>query len=115
MIIVLCRDLMFSSRISATAAALSVPIQMVRDVAKLTPELYADRMIVDLNQDGFLAAAADWKRRTSGRVVGFVGHMDGETIARAKSEGLDEILARSAFVARFEEIILGVQRKNTTA
>jgi hypothetical protein len=62
-------------------------------------------MIVDLNQDGFLTAAADWKRRTGGKVIGFVSHVDAETIALARSEGLDEVLPRSAFVARLDQII----------
>jgi hypothetical protein len=104
MTIVLCRDLMFTSKISATAAA-GVPILLIRDVSKLNDSPQAQRMIVDLNQDGFLAAAADWKRRTGGKVIGFTGHADTETIARAHAEGLDEVLPRGAFVARLEQII----------
>ncbi|HEY1628906.1 MAG TPA: hypothetical protein VGF52_03540 [Tepidisphaeraceae bacterium] len=103
--IVLCKNLLFVSKISATAAAAGVPIQLIREVSKLFPETEARRMIVDLNQDGFLAAAADWKRRSGGKVIGFVSHTDGETIAQAKAEGLDKILARSGFVAQLEQIL----------
>jgi hypothetical protein len=103
--IVLCKDLLFVSKISATAAAAGVAIQLIREAARLPADSDAKRMIVDLNQDGFLAAAADWKRRSGGKVIGFVRHTDGETIAQAKAEGLDKILARSGFVAQLEQIL----------
>jgi hypothetical protein len=104
-ILVLCRDLMFVSKITATAAALGVPIQLVRDLSKFPQETDSQRMIVDLNQEGFLKAAAEWKRRTGGRVIGFASHVDSDTIARAKSEQLDEVLPRSAFVTRLDQIL----------
>jgi hypothetical protein len=96
---------MFVSKITATAAALGVSIQLVRDLSKFPQETDAQRMIVDLNQEGFLTAAAEWKRRSGGRVIGFVSHVDSDTIARARSEGLDEVLPRSAFVVRLDQIL----------
>jgi hypothetical protein len=105
-ILVLCRDLLFASKISSTAQSLGVQIKMIREVSKLSEEsTAARRMIVDLNQDGFPLAAADWKRRTGGRVIGFVSHVDHQTIAAAKSEGLDIILARSAFVNQLPQLL----------
>ncbi len=94
--IVLVRDLMFSSRILNAAKDANVPVRSVRDPSKLA-EIDGQRLIVDLNADGFLDAAADWKRRTNGEVMGFVSHVDTESIARAKSAGIDRILSRGQF------------------
>jgi hypothetical protein len=37
--------------------------------------------------------------------LGFVSHVDSEIIAAARAAGIDEVLARSAFVARLGEIL----------
>ena len=96
-VLVLVRDLMFSGRIGATARALNVPVKLIRDPAALVGAK-GHRLIVDLNQEGALDAAVAWKGRCSGEVVGFVSHVDVETIARAKAAGIDQILPRSRFV-----------------
>jgi hypothetical protein len=102
----LVRDLIFSSRISATARALGVAVKMLRDPAALGAKA-GSRLIADLNQAGVIDAAAEWKRRTGGQVIGFVSHVDAETIARARAAGLDRVLARSAFVESLEQILTG--------
>jgi hypothetical protein len=103
-VLVLVRDLMFSSKISATAQAVGVPVKMLREPEKLAAE-QADRLIVDLNQPGALEAVARWKQETGGHAIGFVSHVDRETIDRAKSLGIDEILPRSQFVQRIGELL----------
>jgi hypothetical protein len=40
-------------------------------------------------------------------VIGFVSHVDTQTIERAKAAGLDEVLPRSRFTAMLEQIIGG--------
>jgi hypothetical protein len=103
-IIVLVRDLMFASRISATAKSLSVPVVMLRDPQALAQE-DGIALIVDLNQSGALDAAAEWKARTHGVVMGFTAHIDSDTIARAQSLGIDRVLARSAFVQQLPQLL----------
>ena len=103
-VLVLVRDLMFASKISSTAQALGVTVKMLRDPAKLAGEA-GDRVLVDLNQDGALEAAAEWKTTSGGRVIGFVSHVDRETIDRARAAGIEEVLPRSQFVQRIEEFI----------
>ena len=103
-VLVLVRDLMFASRISATAQSAQVQVKMIREPEKLAGE-QADRLIVDLNQPGALDAAAQWKTGSGGHVIGFVSHVDRETIDRARALGIDEVLPRSQFVQRLPELL----------
>jgi hypothetical protein len=103
--LVLCRDLLFVSKITATARALGVSVTVIRDVARLSEEGLPSRMIVDLTDERFLNAASEWKQKSRGRVTGFAGHADAETIERARTAGLDEILARGEFSARLGDIL----------
>jgi hypothetical protein len=103
-VLVLVRDLMFSSRISATARAGGQPVRMLRDPSDLR-EAVGRRLIVDLNQPGALEAAVDWKRASSNDVVGFVSHVDADTIARARAAGIDRVLPRSRFVELLPELL----------
>jgi CheY-like chemotaxis protein len=41
------------------------------------------------------------------RTLGFVSHVDSETIAAARAAGIDQVLARSAFSAQLREILTG--------
>jgi hypothetical protein len=102
-ILLLCRDLMFLSKVTATARAAGVNVQVVRDPTML-PAM-GTRLFVDLNQDGALEAAAAWKGATGGRVVAFVSHVDTQAIARAKEAGLDQVLPRSRFTADLEQLL----------
>ena len=56
------------------------------DPKKLS-EVAGDTLIVDLDQEGFLEAAAAWKQQTHGQLTGFVSHVHTETVARARSAG----------------------------
>ena len=103
-LLVLVRDLLFSSRITATARAINVQIKHLRDDTKLTQEL-GRRLIVDLNQAGALDAAIAWKKQSGGEVIGFVAHVDTETIRRAREAGIDQVLPRSRFVTELESLL----------
>ena len=105
-VLVLVRDLLFASRITATARAVGVAVKMLRDADQLPPEAGA-RAIVDLNQAGAIEAAVEWKRRQGGAVIGFVAHVDADTIRRARDAGIDHVLPRSRFVADLESLLRG--------
>lgn len=94
---------MFVSKVVATARAQSVPLQVVRDAAKLPQE--GARLLVDLNLEGGIEAASTWKVATGGQVIGFVSHVDTQAIEKAKAAGLDQVLPRSRFTATLEQII----------
>jgi hypothetical protein len=106
-VLVLCRDLMFGSKITSAAKAAGVSVKMVRDPAKLAEETASPRLIADLNQAGFLDAAQAWKTQTGGYVTGFVGHVNTETISRARTMGIDSVLSNGTFVARLAEVLRG--------
>jgi hypothetical protein len=103
-VLVLCRDLIFATKISGTAQALGVRVKMIRDPAKLGNEPGA-RLIADLNLDQAIHAAAAWREATGGQVVAFVSHADAETIERARPAGIDRIMARSQFVLSLPDLL----------
>ena len=103
-VLVLVRDLVFSSRIGAEARAAGRAVTLLRDPASLVG-IPGRRLIVDLNQPGALEAAAAWKQASSGEVVGFVSHVDAETISRARSAGIDRVLPRSRFVELIPQLL----------
>ena len=98
-VLVLVRDLIFSTKIKATADAVGRSVRVLREPAMLTGQEGA-MLIVDLNLEGAIAAAAGWRGEDEPRrrVVGFVSHVDGETIRAAREAGITEVLARSRFV-----------------
>ena len=100
----LCRDLMFTSKVTAASRAVGVPVRVVRD-AKGLEAVGGGKLIVDLGQEGALDAAAAWKGRTGGAVVGFVSHVDDATIGRAREVGLDRVMSRGGFSASVEDIL----------
>src|SRR5438067_13806171 len=104
MTLVLVRDLMFSSKITAAARQSGTAMKIVRDPTRLAGET-AERLIVDLNEPAALEAAAEWKKLTGGLVIGFVSHVDTETIARAKAAGLDNILSRGQFTQLLPDLL----------
>ena len=95
---------MFSSKIAAEGRAQQAAVEMLRDPQQLE-QRDGSRLIVDLNQQGALDAAAAWKQRTSKPVIGFVSHVDAATITRARELGIDQVLARSAFVQQLPTLL----------
>jgi hypothetical protein len=106
--VVLIRDLLFSSKVSAAARLSRVreAVRIVRDPAKLS-DLEGQRLIVDLNVPGHLEAAVAWKTRTGGVVIGFVSHVDGDAIAAARAMGVDRVMSNGGFSANVDQIIRG--------
>jgi DNA-binding NarL/FixJ family response regulator len=103
-ILALVKDLMFASRITAMARAAGTSVTLVRDPAKLA-DMPGRLLLVDLNLPGAIEAAAAWRQRCDAEVVGFVSHVDAETIARARAAGIPRVLARSGFVEVLEQLV----------
>jgi hypothetical protein len=99
-ILVLVRDLMFTSKISAEARAVGVTIKLLRDPAQLpaATEKTIRLLICDLNLENAIPAAGQWRRATGLPIVGFVSHVDVDSITAARNEGIDQVVARSRFV-----------------
>src|SRR5579862_6214611 len=96
-VLALVRDLMFTSKITATARGVGGNVKVIRDPAVLSGQA-GGLLLVDLNLPGAIEAAAQWRKESGGKVVGFVSHVDTPTIERAREAGLDQVMARSGFV-----------------
>jgi hypothetical protein len=103
-VLIYVRDLLFSSKIVATARAQGVPFRVVRDYSKLM-EISAAHLLVDLNEPDRLLMAVAWKQKYAGRVTGFASHVSTETLAQARSAGIDRVMTNGSFTASLETII----------
>lgn len=113
MILAAVADLMFSSRIRAAAAAGGRDVQFARTADHVVGQAKAlrpARILLDLNA-GALDPVGTIERLKSDPdvntipIVGFVSHVQSDVIAAARSAGIDEVIARSAFVARLPELL----------
>ena len=110
-------DLLFSSKIRTTAKLAGVELTFARtpdDILAQARALKPALVIFDLNapkidpintvqalrQDPDLAAVP---------TMGFVSHVDTRTILAAREAGVDEVMARSAFAANLEKILVGAR------
>ena len=98
------RDLLFGSRISGAAKAAATPLKFIRDPARLAAEP-GQFLLVDLNLEGAIEAAAEWRNASGGQAIGFVFHVDGPTIARAKEAGIDRVFTRGQFAQMLPAIL----------
>jgi CheY-like chemotaxis protein len=111
---VLVDDMFFVAKINNVAEACGREIARVRSLEQLEA-LASDQpslVIVDLNSDRIdpFRAIASLKSRTelsTVPIVGFVSHVQTDLIRRAKAEGCDYVLPRSAFTQMLKEIISG--------
>ena len=110
-LLILCTDLIFSTKITGTAKSLGVPFAVVRTLEKLREQLAAHPIatfIVDLNADRVNAIEAVRVAKAhapSPRVVAFLSHVQVELAQEAGNAGADEVLARSGFVAQLPAIL----------
>lgn len=110
-ILVICPDLIFSTKIFSTAKALSVPAQGVRSLEALREKLGAGtyaRLIVDLNATGIDAIAAITLARSLPNcppIIAFLSHVQVELAEQARAAGADQVLPRSAFSAQLPKLL----------
>ena len=104
-LVILVRDLLLGSKIFAAAKASGLAHVAVRDPARL-PGIQGRRLIVDLNLDGAIPAAAAWRNAETGRsVIGFVAHVDAETVRQARDQGIERVVARGTFFQSLPEML----------
>ena len=113
MILCAVDDLIFSIKISTAAKALDVDIYFERSADQVVPrvrEKQPSLVILDLNSSKLrpmevitaLKADPDLKGI---QTLGYVSHVQTETIEAARNAGIDQVLARSAFSDRLGEIL----------
>jgi DNA-binding NarL/FixJ family response regulator len=116
MIVCAIDDLMFSIRISTAAKSLQADVYFERSADKLLDTIRDKRpslVIFDLNSARMrpLDAIASLKRDqdlATIRTLGYVSHSDAATIDAARAAGIDQVLARSAFVNQLGGILTTV-------
>ena len=113
MILCAVDDLLFSIKISTAAKRLGVDVYFERSAEMVVPrvrEKQPSLVVFDLNSQKLrpLEAIAQLKSDPAFadvRTLGFVAHVDANTIAAARAAGVDQVLARSAFAAGLADIL----------
>lgn len=114
MILAAVDDLLFSSKIRATAKQTGVDLRFARTPAEIMEQARALRpslVIFDLNSGktdpiATIAAIKQDQSLAAVRTLGFVSHVDAAVIHAARKAGADEIMARSTFAANLAQILL---------
>ena len=114
MILVAVDDLLFSSKIRASARQAGVELTFARTPAEIIEQARTLRpalAIFDLNSAKAdpIATVAAMKRDpelAAIRTVGFVSHVHTALIDAARGAGVDDVMARSAFAAQLPDILL---------
>lgn len=103
--ILLCDDLMFSSRITGTARSLAINMRTARTIADLLailPEAKPKLIILDLANPGLdlakLFAALTERAGDAPFVVAYGSHVDAAGLQAAREAGCNLVLPRSKFV-----------------
>ncbi len=126
MILAVLDDLMFSSKIKTAAGQLGVPLVIARSTAAALDAMRREAptlVIIDLNGRGTdplgtVRTMKDDPALAGIPTVGFVSHVQTDLIEAARRAGVDEVLARSAFVSGLGDILgrgAGVSRSNPPA
>jgi CheY-like chemotaxis protein len=113
MVICAVDDLIFSIKISTAAKALGVEIYFERAADQVVPRIREKQpslVILDLNatklrpMEVIASLKADPELRGI-QTLGYVSHVQTDTIEAARAAGIDQVLARSAFSDRLGEIL----------
>ena len=113
MILALVDDLMFRSKIKSAAqqAGVAVTFAGSRDAALAAMRANSPALVIfDLNnlRGDPLGTLAEMKQDAALATiptVGYVSHVDVNTIDAARAAGVGDVLARSAFTARLAELV----------
>lgn len=107
--IILCDDLIFVSKVTATSRALGIPVTSARSVAVLLDAARKQPptgVILDLHNPGLNVPELLRELQELGpippRVVGFGSHVDVATLKAAREAGCHRVMPRSQFVKELE-------------
>jgi DNA-binding NarL/FixJ family response regulator len=107
MILILCDDLIFTSKITATARAHHLTATAARTPTALLNKFNTGTacVLIDLhNPELKIAELVPMLRgiNPSAKLIGFGSHVDVETLKAAREAGLDKVMPRSQFVNLLE-------------
>ena len=95
-------DLMDRSKVAAAAPGATF-VSRPDGLAAAAADADADVVVVDLTRPGVLDALPALSGR--GRVVGFANHTARDVMDAARAAGCEQVLPRSAFFSRLEELL----------
>jgi hypothetical protein len=100
-------DLMDRSRVAAAAGAGAEFVSSVAGLRRRLDEAgtAVETVVVDLARPGVLDAVVAIRPATGARIIGFGAHVERDLLAEARRAGCDEVLARSAFFARLDDLL----------
>ena len=115
MVLAVVDDLMFTSKIKATARQLGVDVAFARSSEAALAAMRTNPpalVILDLNNPrtdplGTVATMKGDPVLASIRTVGYVSHVQTDLIDAARAAGVNDVLARSAFTAQLGDILSG--------
>ncbi|MBS1820185.1 MAG: response regulator [Acidobacteria bacterium] len=115
MILAILDDLLFTSKIRGAATQAGATVSFARSCAQALEQVRAlspSLVILDLNNPrtdpiGLVSAMKADPALASIPTVGYVSHVDADTIAAARAAGISDVLARSAFVHALPELLRG--------
>lgn len=100
--LLLCDDLLFASKVTATARAHGLAVAVVREAAKLAVGPGTRAVLLDLHNPTLdLAAVAGWVG-AGVRVIAFGSHVDVDRLRAARAAGCTRVMPRSQFTAELE-------------
>ena len=113
MIVAVVDDLLFSSKIRGAAEHAGRTIHFVRNPEAIVGEIREKRpafVIFDLDRASLLPIAAIARVKADPDLahiplVGFVSHVHADIIDAARKAGIDQVMARSAFVAQLPQLL----------
>lgn len=116
-ILAILDDLLFTSKIRAVAKHAGVEVSVARSSASALEQMRAAAptlVILDLNNPrtnpmGIITEMKATPALAAIRTVGYVSHVDTDTIVAARAAGVGDVLARSAFVTRLPELLSGTE------
>jgi DNA-binding NarL/FixJ family response regulator len=117
MVLAAVDDLLFSSKIRATAKQAGVDVIFARSPQEVLDQARAQKpslILFDLNSGktdpvATIAALKGDSASSAARILGFASHVHTELIASAVNAGADQVLPRSAFAANLAAILLSSQ------
>lgn len=107
--LMLCDDLLFTSKVTGTARAVGVIVTAIRSVERLVALAETEPpscVILDLHNTTLdlptLMSSLREKCPTMPRVIAFGSHVDVDLLAAARQAGCDRVMPRSQFVKQLE-------------
>jgi CheY-like chemotaxis protein len=113
MVLAVLDDLLFTSKIKATASALGKTVTFARSAPAALDAMRASAptlVILDLNNPridslGVVASMKEDQALASIPTLGYASHVQTDVIDLARRTGIGEVLARSAFTSQLGDIL----------